>query len=78
MAGGITLEQAQAQLTSALDSLAAARQAQSYQVGSQSGARRVDRATLDSLLKDVQYWEQKVAKLSRGGRLQTYYGVPCG
>jgi hypothetical protein len=78
MAGGITLEQAQTNLAGALDALAAARQAQSYQVGSQSGARRVDRGSHESLLKEVQYWEQKVATLSRGGGLRTYYGVPCG
>jgi hypothetical protein len=76
MAGGVTLEQAQAQLQSALDSLIAARQAQSYQVGSQSGARRVDRAALESLSKDVQGWEQKVASLSRKGGLRTWSAVP--
>jgi hypothetical protein len=78
MAGGITLEQAQANLAGALEAIAAARLQQSYQVGSQSGARRVDRGAHESLLNEVKYWEQKVATLSRGGGLRTYYGVPCG
>jgi dimeric dUTPase (all-alpha-NTP-PPase superfamily) len=77
MAGGITLEQAQAQLQSALDSLIAARQAQSYQVGSQSGARRVDRANLAELEQSFKYWEQKIASIQRGGGIRTMYGVPC-
>lgn len=78
MAGGITLEIAQSNLTQALAALAEARQAQSYQVGSQTGARRVDRALFAELLKEVQYWEQKIATLSRGsnGGLRTWSVVP--
>lgn len=76
MAGGITLEIAQSQLTQALSALEAARQMQSYQVGSASGARRVDRAEFAALQADVTFWNKQVAQLSRGGGLRTWSAVP--
>jgi hypothetical protein len=77
MAGGITLEIAQAQLTSALGALELARTQQRSQFTSATGGRLVDRANHSELLADVRYWEQKVASLSRPrGGLRTWSAVP--
>ncbi len=76
MAGGITLQQAQDSLAGALEALAAARAIQSYSVTSTSGGRTVTRGSHADLLKEVQWWSQKVAQLSRTG-LRTWRAVPC-
>ena len=76
MAGGITLEDAQAALAAAQTALAAARSQQSYQIAAATGGRSVTRASHADLLKEVQYWDQKVAQLSRGGGLRTWSAVP--
>jgi hypothetical protein len=68
MAGGITLDQAQTNLDAALAALAAARGQQSYQIAAATGGRSVTRASAADLLKEVQYWEQKIASLKRGGK----------
>jgi len=77
MAGGITLEIAQAQLTAALAALEAAGTQQEYQIVAATGGRKVQRGAYGELLKSVQYWEQKVASLSRSrGGLRTWSAVP--
>lgn len=78
MAGGITLVVAQAQLAAAIAALEAAGTQQEYQILAATGGRKVQRAAYGELLKAVQYWEQKVATLSRGGNLKTYLAVPRG
>lgn len=75
---GITLAQAQDQLDAALAALQAAGTQQEYQLASATGGRRVQRASYDQLLKSVQYWEQKVKFLSRGGQLASALAVPRG
>lgn len=78
MAGGITLEVAQANLDAALEALALARVQQSNQIAAATGGRSFTRAPHADLLKEVQYWNQKVASLSRGGNIRTFLAVPRG
>jgi len=73
---GITLQQAEDALSAAVAALASAGSMQSYSVSSTSGGRTVQRAAHADLLKTVQYWEQKVAQLSRGRGLKTWSAVP--
>lgn len=60
---GITLAQAETQLSEALTALSKARKAVSYGTGD----LRVQRATLAEAQADVEKWESKVQSLSRGG-----------
>jgi hypothetical protein len=77
--GGITLDQAQEQLGLAIAALAAARQQQTFAVTSPSGGRSTAKPLHESLLKDVQFWRQEVARLQRGSRGPTVMlGVSCG
>jgi len=78
MAGGITLDVAQANLDAAIAALTAARGQQSYQIAAATGGRSVTRASVADLLKEVQYWEQKVAQLNRRGGLRSWSAVPRG
>ena len=75
MADGITLDIANANLTAALAALQDARTQQEYQLLSTTGGRKVVRGSLAELRTDVQYWDQKVKALSRGG-IRTYLAVP--
>ena len=75
----LTLADAQANLDAALAALQTARSNQSYSVSSQSGGRAASRAQHESLLKEVQYWQQQVAKLERAqssGGIKTRRVVP--
>ncbi len=72
-----TLAVAQAQLAAALAALEAAGTQQEYQILAQTGGRKVQRGAYSELLKSVQYWEQKVAQLSRPrGGLRSWSAVP--
>ena len=73
---GITLAQAQAQLDAAIAARASVSDIASYSVSSTSGGRTVQRQDVAKLDASVQYWERKVAQLSRGGGLKTWSVVP--
>lgn len=73
---GITLDIAQANLDAALTALQAAGTQQEYQLLSTTGGRKVTRASYAELQKAVEFWDQKVKALSRGGGIRTYLAVP--
>lgn len=78
---GITLEQAQEQLSAALDNLLRARKVRESQVAGSVGGRKTTNHDLSQLQADVDYWNNQVKLLSRRGGLGgivTYHGVPCG
>jgi len=63
---GITLEQAQAALDSALAAHAkVTAHGQAYEVNSGQGSRQMDRARLDHLQADIDFWDSKVKQLSQ-------------
>lgn len=63
---GITLEQAQAGLDNALAAMAKVTQhGQAYEVNSGQGSRQMDRARLDQLQANVDYWDAKVKTLTQ-------------
>jgi len=59
---GITLAQAEAQLSAWLDASTAVAQGQSYTIG----ARSLTRADAKEIREQIDYWENKVQKLSSG------------
>ena len=73
---GITLQQAQQKLQNAMDAYDKALQAQDYQISTSTGGRRVQRASLKDLQGGVDYWQQQVNRLSRGGQLAVGRVVP--
>ncbi len=73
----ISVDQAIADLDEARANLSAIRKAQSTQISTQTGGRRIDRAALADAIKDVQVCEARVARLQRtGGRLTGWSVVP--
>jgi hypothetical protein len=71
---GLTLAQAQANLTAANDAYQKALQGQGYSMSSGTTARSFQRQSVDALLRQVQYWEGKVNILS-GRRSRIKYGI---
>lgn len=64
---GITKEQAEAQLDAWLAASAAVAQGQSYTISTESGSRSLTRANAQEILRQVQFWDTQVKRLSRGG-----------
>ena len=64
---GITLEQAETQLSNWMAALTAISSAQEYTISGGSGSRRLVRADLPEVQKQVDYWNAKVIELSRTG-----------
>jgi hypothetical protein len=60
---GVTLEQAEKRLQQYLDAEEKVLNGQSYSIGE----RKMTRADLAEIRQGIQYWENKVARLSRGG-----------
>jgi len=60
---GITLEQAEAKLTTWLAAMDKIAVGQSYSIGS----RTLTRANLGEVQKQVEYWDNQVKRLTRGG-----------
>tara|TARA_Y100000310_G_scaffold342185_1_gene444179 strand:+ start:1853 stop:2068 length:216 start_codon:yes stop_codon:yes gene_type:complete len=60
---GITLSNAETQLSQWLDALTAISTSQSYSIG----GRSLTRANLSDVEKQVEFWDKKVKNLSRGG-----------
>lgn len=64
---GITLEQAEAKLTTwmaAMDKIAVG---QSYSMSSGGSSHTLTRANLAEVQKQVEYWDKQVQRLTRGG-----------
>jgi len=64
---GITLEQAEAQLTAWLNASAAVAQGQSYSISTESGSRSLTRANANEIMQQIEFWDRMVKRLSRGG-----------
>jgi len=76
---GITLEQAQAQLSTWIAASTAIAGGQEYEIWDGEMRRRLKRADLASVQKQVEFWDGKVKQLtpvSAGGRRRTRYVVP--
>lgn len=64
---GITKEQAEAQLNAWLAASQAVAQGQSYTISTDSGSRSLTRANAQEILRQIQFWDTQVKRLSRGG-----------
>lgn len=64
---GITQAIAEAKLAMWLDAEAGLAQAQSYEITESGSSRRLTRANLTEVKNMINYWEQRVMRLSRGG-----------
>jgi len=69
---GITLAQAEAKLTTWLAADDAVANSQEYYIGS----RRMRKADAAEIRANIDYWEEKVNKLSRGG-IRITGATPC-
>lgn len=63
---GITLEQAQAKLNLWLEAEEKIASAQEYSISSGNQSRRLVRADLPEVRRNIDYWNGKVIQLSRG------------
>lgn len=63
---GITLTQAQAQLTSWLAADTAVAQGQSYAIGTRS----LTRAQAREIRENIEFWDRQVKRLTRGGGIR--------
>lgn len=70
---GITLAQAEAQLSSWLSASTAVASGQSYTIGDRS----LTRANAREIQEMIQFWETKVQNLTRGG-IKVYGATPTG
>jgi len=70
---GITLEQAQAKLDGWMTADDALQGSQEYTMGS----RKLSRADAPEIRKNIQYWEEKVINLTRGGGIRITGASPC-
>lgn len=76
---GITLADAQSQLTIWLAASAAVAASQSYEIPQGTGQRKLTRANAAEIRQQVEFWDQKVKQLtsaSAGGRRRVRYVVP--
>lgn len=64
---GITLAQAEAKLQKWLDALDKVAEGQSYSISTGNGSRSLTRANLGEIQQQVEFWDSRVKKLSRGG-----------
>jgi len=69
---GITLAQAQSKLDGWMTAEDAVMSSQEYSMGS----RRLTRADLSEIRKSIQYWEQKVIRLTGGGGIRAIGATP--
>lgn len=70
---GITLTQAEAQLTAWLNASSAVATGQAYEID----GRKLTRADADSIQRQITYWQGQVARLSRSrSGIRIRQGVP--
>ena len=70
---GITLAQAEAKLSEALDAYSAALTSQEYAIGT----RRKRHADLDALQRSINFWQGQVNRLNNGGGIRITGATPC-
>jgi hypothetical protein len=76
---GITLTDAQAQLSAWLAASTAVASNQSYEIDTGNGRRRLNRADAAVIRSQVEFWDRKVKELTpaaAGGRRRIRYVVP--
>ena len=73
---GLTLAQAQANLTAANAALLKAMDVAAYTISGGSGSRSKTNQNIDALQRQVEYWDGQVKKLSRGG-MRIVGATPC-
>lgn len=64
---GITLAQAEAQLTAWINASTAVAAGQSYSISSGSGSRSLTRANASEIREQIKFWQGMVLQLDRGG-----------
>lgn len=69
---GITLAQAEAQLSTWLAANTAVSSGQSYSIGNRS----LTRVNSTEILKNIDFWDKKVQQLSRSGGVRFYNVIP--
>lgn len=69
---GITLAQAETQLTAWLDADTAVAAGQAYSIG----GRSLTRANAKEIRENIAYWDKQVKRLTRGG-IHVRGGTPC-
>ena len=70
---GITLSQAEDMLAESIAARSAILNSQEYSTGN----KRLVRAQLDQVNKDIVYWNTQVSKLSRNGGIRITGASPC-
>jgi hypothetical protein len=70
---GLTITQAEQQLDAWLKANLAVSQGQSYTIATESGSRTLTRANSAEILKQIQFWDAQLKRLTRGGmRVRCY------
>lgn len=64
---GITLPDAEKQLTAWLNANIAVTQGQSYTIATESGSRSLTHANAEEIMAQIKFWDLQVKRLSRGG-----------
>jgi len=64
---GITLAQAETQLAAWLAASEAIATGQSYTISTGAGSRTLQRADLEAVQAQIQYWDAQIKRLTRGG-----------
>jgi len=64
---GLTLSDAERQLKIWLAASEAVAQGQSYSISTEGGSRSLSRTNAQEILKQIQFWDAQVKRLSRGG-----------
>ena len=73
---GITLTQAEAQLTLWIAASTAVASGQEYEISTGSGNRRLKRADAGEIRQQIDFWDAKVKELSSGGMRRVTFMVP--
>lgn len=77
---GITLEQAQEQLSVWLEANKAVSSGQSYTINSANGGRTLTRANATEILNQIKFWESKINEIinsqKRKARNRVYRAIP--
>lgn len=73
---GISLDQAQAQLDQWLAASTAVAQSQRYRISVNGSERELTRADAAEIRQQIQFWDEKVKRLTPSTRGRTRFAVP--
>lgn len=73
---GITLAQAEAQLTAWIAASSAVATGQEYEIDTGTGRRKLKRADAAEIRNQIDYWDNWVKRLTPGGFRRIRYVVP--